>query len=65
MSSINKANKKIVNASTQLKNQFHSTYFDNFGDLSGKLELDFIILFVLSLLFFASIFFALNKIDAI
>ena len=61
----NQLSKKIVNASTQLKNQFHSTYSDNFGDLSGKLELDFIILFVLTLLFFASIFFALKKKDAI
>ena len=55
----------IVNGTKQMKNQFHSSYTDNFGDSAGSLELDLTILVVLSSIFFMSIFISLKRKDSL
>ena len=55
----------IIDSGNQIKNQFHSSYSDNFGDLTNSIELDFTFILMLSSIFFISIFIALKKKDSL
>ena len=55
----------IVDSANQIKSQFHSSYSENFGDLTNTIELDFTFIVMLSLVFFTSIFIALKKKDSL
>ena len=55
----------IIDSGNQIKNQFHSSYSDNFGDLTNSIELDFTCILMLSSIFFISIFIALKKKDSL
>lgn len=55
---------KTVDAVPELTKNFHSSYNDRFGELSGTIELDMIAVGIISLLFFIGIYLALKSKDS-
>jgi ABC-type multidrug transport system ATPase subunit/pSer/pThr/pTyr-binding forkhead associated (FHA) protein len=55
----------LIDAYKQLETNFHSSYNSNFGDLSGSLTLDFIVISILGLICVVCIWWSLKKKDTI